>query len=72
MGQRLPDLLGDEGHEGVQQLEGAPQDVHEHPLRREGGLPARLQAGFAEFDIPVAEHVPDEVVELLDVYKRQP
>ena len=59
-----PQLLGDEGHEGVQQLE----HLVEHP----GGHGARLGLGrlvvagedrLDQLQIPVAEDVPDELVD---------
>ena len=57
----LPQLLGDEGHEGMKQQ----QDLVEHPVRATLGLGlGRLVAAgkhrLDEFEIPVAEHVPDE------------
>lgn len=65
MGQRLPDLLGDEGHERVQQLQDTQQHIAQHIL---GGLLClrilAVQAGLGQLDIPVAVGVPDEVVDL--------
>ncbi len=64
--QGLPDLLGDEGHEGVEQLEHLGQDIAQHllgPLLAVLVLP--LEAGLGQLDIPVAVVVPDEVVDLL-------
>ena len=65
--QALPDFLGDIGHEGVQQLQGAAHDPYQHLT---GGLclgfVAGLHADFGNLDIPVAEAIPQEVVELLD------
>ena len=66
MGQGLPDLLGDEGHEGMQQLQSARQHVAQYPLGPAGGfLVLSGEAGLAQFDIPVAEVVPDEGIELV-------
>ena len=65
VGQRLPDLLGDEGHERVQQLQDTQQHIAQHIL---GGLLClrilAVQAGLGQLDIPVAVGVPDEVVDL--------
>ena len=66
MRQRLPDLLGDERHERMQQFEGVAQDIDQN-LAGNLGLGAILpQAGFDQLDIPVAEDIPDEVVQLAD------
>ena len=63
--QGLPDLLGDERHERVQELENVRQDIQQHLLRAAGaGLVAAVEAGLRELDIPVAVRVPDEVVDL--------
>ena len=61
MRQRLPDGLGDERHERVQQLHCAAQHIAQHLLYV---LVAGLQTGLCNFDIPVAEVLPDEVVQL--------
>ena len=66
MGQSLPNLLGDEGHEGMQQLHGAGQDVTQHLLGADGGfLILAGETGLAQLDKPVAEVVPDEGVQLV-------
>ena len=62
VGQSLVDLLGDEGHEGVQELQQLDEDVAEDVL---GVLRAlALHPGLGQLDIPVAVGVPDEVVDL--------
>ena len=65
MGQRLVDLLGDEGHEGMQQLqklrEHVAKDVLSHQL---GLLVLAVQPGLGQLDIPIAVGVPQEVVDL--------
>ena len=66
MGQGLPDLLGEEGHKGVKELEDMGEDIAQDLLSVDfclGVLP--LKAGFGELDIPVAIVVPDEIVHLL-------
>ena len=55
MRQRLPDGLGDERHERVQQLHCAAQHIAQHLLYV---LVAGLQTGLCNFDIPVAEVLP--------------
>ena len=66
MGQRLPDLLGDKGHEGMQHFQDVGQDVAQHLLRLFlGRLILTGQAGLGQLDIPIAIGVPDEVVQLL-------
>ena len=59
-GQVLPDLLGDEGHEGMEQLQDAVEGVGQHGLGRRVAL---AQADLGELDVPVAELVPDEMVD---------
>ena len=66
MGQGLPNFLGKEGHEGMQQLQNIREHIAQHLLRLLLGchiLP--LQPGLGHFDIPVAIAVPDKVVNLL-------
>ena len=63
--QRLEDLLGDKGHEGVQELEDLGEHVEQHLLRGELRLLVlAVQARLGQLDIPVAVAVPDEVVDL--------
>ena len=65
-GQSLPDLLGDEGHEGVQQLEHVGEDVAQNLLGPDlAVLVVALEAGLGQLDIPVAVVIPNEVVDLL-------
>ena len=66
MRQRLPDLFGEEGHEGMQHFQDVGQDVAQHLLRLFlGRLILAGQTGLGQLDIPVAIGVPDEVVQLL-------
>ena len=66
MRQRLPDFLGNKGHEGMQQLENIGQNTAQHLLRVDlGRLVVALEAGLGQLDIPVAVVVPDEIVYLL-------
>ena len=65
MGQGLPDLLGEEGHKGVEELEHLGEDIAEHLLGLFlGGLVRPLETALGELDIPVTVVVPDEVVDL--------
>ena len=65
VGQRLPDFLGDEGHERVQQLQNAEQDIAQHVLGGQlGGGVVAVEPGLGQFDIPVAVGVPNEIVDL--------
>ena len=65
MGQGLPDLLRQEGHEGVQQLQDTQQHIAQHVLGGQlGTLVLAVQAGLGQLDIPVAIGVPDEVIDL--------
>ena len=62
-GEMLPDLLGDKGHDRVQQMDDPPDD----PGRRRLRLGARrrilaLQDRLCELEIPVAEGAPHELV----------
>ena len=63
VGQGLVDLLGDEGHEGVQQPQDLNQDVAQHVLGVLRGVGAPHPV-LGQLDIPVAVGVPDEVVDL--------
>ena len=66
MGQGLPDLLREEGHEGMEELQGLNEDIAQHIL---GillcGLILPLEPGFGKLDIPIAKIVPDKVIDLL-------
>ena len=65
VGQRLPDLLGNEGHERMQQLHDPQQHVAQHVLGGQlGSLVLAVETGLGQLDIPVAVGVPDEVVDL--------
>ena len=65
MGKGLVDLLRDEGHEGMQQLQDLRQHVQQHLLGADGRVGViPVQAGLGQLDVPVAEGVPDEVVDL--------
>ena len=59
-GQVLPDLLGDEGHERVEEPQDAVERVGEHGLGRRVPF---AQPDLGELDVPVAELVPDEMVD---------
>src|SRR5450631_1398794 len=68
-GELLPDLFGEERHERMQQAHRRLQRRHQRPLdlaaRLAIGLRVAgelLEAGLGEFDVPVAQLVPDEVV----------
>jgi hypothetical protein len=64
----LPDFLGDERHERVQQPQGCFEHLEQRAprarflRRRRGGA---LQHRFRELEVPVAELVPDEFVDRL-------
>ena len=58
LGEALPDLLGDERHEGVQQPQHPVEDVRGHGQRDAVAL-AHTQLG--ELQVPVGELVPEEV-----------
>ena len=66
MGQGLPDFLGEEGHEGMQELERLRERIAQYPLGLLlGGGVLPLQAGLGHLNVPVAIGVPDKVVNLL-------
>ena len=59
-----PQLLGDEGHERMQQLEDLVAHPGRHRARFGLGRPVRaLQHGLGELEIPVAVDIPDESVD---------
>ncbi len=64
-GQFLPDLFGDEGHEGVEQPQDGAQDPSRTPWqwRPAGRVFFGIELGLDELQVPVAELVPDELVE---------
>ena len=65
VGQRLPDLLGDEGHERMQQLHDPQQHIAQHVLGGQlSSLILAVETGLGQLDIPVAVGVPDEIVDL--------
>ena len=65
MRQCLPDLLGDERHEGMNDAEDAVQDVQKDFLNIFlCFLVISVQSGLAQFDIPVAVGIPDEIIDL--------
>ena len=66
MRQGLPNLLGHERHERMEKLQNIGHDIYEHALCALCGLAALLQANLRKLDIPVAENIPDEIVELLN------
>ena len=64
-GQLLVDLLGDEGHEGVEQPKDGAQEADQDALAVAAGRGVffSVELGLDEFQVPVAELVPDELVE---------
>ena len=65
VGQRLENLLGDEGHEGMQQLQKVRQHVAQHILGHQlGCLVLAVQTGLRQLNIPVTVGVPDKVIDL--------
>ena len=66
MGELLPDLLGDKGHVGVEELEGFIQDVHQGLL---GYSPSdfigMIEIELDQLQVPVTQLVPDKVVDEL-------
>ena len=63
-GEPVPDLLGDERDERVEEPQHPVQHVDEHRARGVTALGVRaLQRGLGELDVPVAEGVPGELVE---------
>ena len=65
MRKRLPDLLRDERHERVQELERLDEDIAEDVLCvLARGLIVAVEAVLRQLDEPVAVVVPDEVVDL--------
>ena len=61
----LPDLLGDERHERVQQPQDLVEHIDQHALRGELALLVlAVEARLRQLDIPVAICVPDEVIDL--------
>jgi hypothetical protein len=62
----LPDLLGDEGHEGVRELEQRLQRLHQGPAGAALGGVGRMLAGehgLGQLQVPVAELAPGELVD---------
>ncbi|MNE74870.1 hypothetical protein D3C80_1709780 [compost metagenome] len=60
----LPDLLGNERHERVNEAQRAVEHVSEHRLGFGFGSRIRtVQRQLRELDIPVAQIIPDEVVQ---------
>ena len=66
MRQGLPYLLGHERHKRMEELQNVGHDIYEHALCTLRGLAALLQTNLRKLDIPVAENIPDEIVELLN------
>ena len=59
------DLLGDKGHEGMQQLQSLTKHIGNHILSDQVAPASFIgKAGFQQLDIPIAEFAPDKVVEL--------
>ena len=49
----------------MQELEGVGHDINKHSLCTLRRLAALLQADFRKLDIPVAENIPDKVIDFL-------
>ena len=65
VGKSLPYFLGYKGHERMQKLHCMGDDVDKNLLRLAVGCRTLCgKAGLYEFDIPVAEYVPDEIIQL--------
>ena len=62
----LPDLFGDERHEGVEQTQYLIENIHKHLTRVLGVLSVAVQSCFGKLDVPVAVAVPDKLVNLLN------
>src|SRR5260370_33661325 len=63
-GQLLPDLFGDERHEGVKQSQNLIERVDENGLGpKAGGLVLAVEGALGELEVPVTELVPEELVE---------
>ena len=64
MDEGLPNLLSYEGHEGVEEAKSAVKDLSQDGGWG-GGVGQVAEANLGDLDIPVAELVPDEVVDVL-------
>jgi len=63
-GQHAPDLLGDEGGERVEQFQGGLQDLQQYPPGLGlGGRILAVEVALDPLQVPVAELMPDELVE---------
>ncbi|MBT9159617.1 MAG: hypothetical protein DDT26_00877 [Dehalococcoidia bacterium] len=60
--QSLPELLGDEGHEGMQQPQYCIQSINQYGDRR--GTTRGTQPNLGQLDVPIAELAPDKIVDL--------
>ena len=65
VGQPLPDLLGDEGHEGMQEAQRSFQRGEQRRLRARafGRRLLAVERGLGQLDGPIAQLVPDEAVD---------
>ena len=67
--ERVPELFGEEGHEGREQAQGGLEDADERALRVSGGDVVacagvvEVEAEFDELEVPVAELAPEELVD---------
>ncbi|MBT9163231.1 MAG: hypothetical protein DDT24_00135 [Chloroflexi bacterium] len=61
-GYLLPELLSDEGHEGMQQPQNYIQSIDQHGDRR--GTGRVTEPNLDQLDVPVAELTPDKIVDL--------
>ena len=50
----------------MEKLQNIGHDIYEHALCALCGLAALLQANLRKLDIPIAENIPDEIIELLN------
>ena len=66
MRQGLPNLFGDKGHERMQELQGIAHNPNQDLAGALGGVIPRLQTGLCQFNIPIAELIPDKIIKLLN------
>ena len=64
VGQGLPNFFGNERHKGMEKFQGVGHYVHKHCLGfcLFGGI-FTVQANLYQFNVPVAKHVPNKVVQ---------
>ena len=59
----LINFFCNKGHKGVQQLQNIRQHIHQHRLGGIGALTG-LQTDLGDLNIPVAEHIPNKIIQL--------